>query len=115
MADSIFNRPMFKNEADVDYGFVDYNDGTGKFYPNEINIPGNYGGGETRQKLEPKASAVEADAGVISYPQSRITGPLGGDDTGIMEALALTRDQVDPKAYQAAMAELVPTRSAIAA
>ena len=111
MADSILNRPMFKNEADVDYGFVDYNDGTGKFYPNEINIPGNYGGGETRQKLEPKASAVEADAGVISYPQSRITSPLGGDGTGIMEALAMTANQVDPAVYQAAMAELVPTRS----
>ena len=111
MVDSVFNRPMFKNEADVDYGFVDYNDGTGKFYPNEINIPGNYGGGETRQKLEPKASSIESDAGVISYPQSRITAPLGGDGSGIMEALAMTANQVNPAVYQQAMKELVPTRS----
>ena len=62
-------------------------------------------------RIEPKASAVEADAGVISYPQSRITSPLGGDGTGIMEALALTANQVDPAVYQEAMRELVPTRS----
>ena len=62
-------------------------------------------------RLEPKPAAVESDEGVISYPQSRITSPLGGDGTGIMEALAMTANQVDPAVYQAAMAELVPTRS----
>jgi len=62
-------------------------------------------------RLNPKPAAIESDEGVISYPQSRITSPLGGDGTGIMEALAMTANQVDPAVYQAAMAELVPTRS----
>jgi len=86
MVANIFDRPMFQGQQPM--------------------MPEDSGA-----RLEPKPAAVESDAGVISYPQSRITGPLGGDDTGIMEALALTADQVDPRAYQAAMAELVPTRT----
>ena len=109
MVANLFDRPMFKNEADVDYGFVA--PGSKSPLSNEINIPGNYGGGETRQKLEPKLSSLEAGAGAVSYPQSRITSPLGGDGSGIMEALALTANQVDPAVYQEAMRELVPTRS----
>jgi hypothetical protein len=86
MVANIFDRPMFQGQQPM--------------------MPEDSGA-----RLEPKASAVEADAGVISYPQSRITGPLGGDDTGIMEALAMTANQVDPAVYQEAMRELVPTRS----
>jgi len=86
MVANVFDRPMFQGQQPM--------------------MPEDSGA-----RLQPKQAAVESDAGVISYPQSRITGPLGGDDTGIMEALALTADQVDPRAYQAAMAELVPTRS----
>ena len=122
MVDSVLNRSMFidRNQNRENIDDETYNKMVGAYYgvpgfEDDLGTTGSSGApqdtGYVSKQVEPKASAVEADAGVISYPQSRITGPLGGDDTGIMEALALTRDQVDPKAYQAAMAELVPTRS----
>lgn len=61
---------------------------------------------DTGERVQPKPSIVEATEGVISYPQSRITAPLGGDGTGIMEALALTTQQVDPRAYKEAAASI---------
>ena len=86
MVANIFDRPMFR--------------GQGPFIPED-----------TGERVQPKPSIVEATEGVISYPQSRITAPLGGDGTGIMEALALTTQQVDPRAYKEAAASIFPTRS----
>ena len=86
MVANLFDRPMFQGQQPM--------------------MPEDDG-----NRLEPKPSSIEADAGVISYPQSRITAPLGGDNAGIMEALALTANQVDPAVYQEAMRELVPTKT----
>ncbi len=86
MVANLFDRPMFQGQQPM----MPEDDGS---------------------RIEPKASSIESDAGVISYPQSRITAPLGGDGSGIMEALALTANQVNPAVYQQAMKELVPTRS----
>ena len=86
MVANLFDRPMFQGQQPM----MPEDDGS---------------------RIQPKSSSIESDAGVISYPQSRITAPLGGDGSGIMEALAMTANQVDPAVYQAAMRELVPTRS----
>jgi len=86
MVANLFDRPMFQGQQPM----MPEDDGS---------------------RLEPKLSSLEAGAGAVSYPQSRITSPLGGDGSGIMEALALTANQVDPAVYQQAMRELVPTRS----
>jgi len=86
MVANLFDRPMFQGQQPM----MPEDDGS---------------------RLEPKLSSLEAGAGAVSYPQSRITSPLGGDGSGIMEALALTANQVDPAVYQEAMRELVPTRS----
>jgi len=86
MVANLFDRPMFQGQQPM----MPEDDGS---------------------RLEPKLSSLEAGAGAVSYPQSRITAPLGGDGSGIMEALALTANQVDPAVYQEAMRELVPTRS----
>ena len=86
MVSSIFDRPMFRGQQPL--------------------MPE-----DTGERVKPKISVVEAQEGVISYPQSRITEPLGTSPGSIMEAAAQFASQVDPAAYKAAAEQLMPTRS----
>ena len=66
---------------------------------------------DTGERLQPKASVVEAQEGAISYPVSRITEPLGSTPAGIMEAAAQFANQVDPAEFAAQAELLQPARS----
>ena len=86
MVSSIFDRPMFRGQQPL--------------------MPE-----DTGKRVKPKISVVESQEGAISYPQSRITEPLGTSPGSLMEAAAQFASQVDPAAYKAAAEQLMPTRS----
>lgn len=86
MVASIFDRPMFRGQQPL--------------------MPE-----DTGERVKPQISVVESQEGAISYPQSRITEPLGTSPGSIMEAAAQFASQVDPAAYKAAAEQLMPTRS----
>jgi|TARA_R110002020_G_scaffold200703_1_gene403047 uncharacterized membrane protein len=86
MVASIFDRPMFRGQQPM--------------------MPE-----DTGERLQPKASIVEAQEGAISYPVSRITQPLGSTPAGIMEAAAQFANQVNPAEFAAQAETLQPARS----
>ena len=64
---------------------------------------------DTGERVKPQISVVESQEGVISYPQSRITEPLGTSPGSLMEAAAQFASQVDPAAYKACLLYTSPS------